>query len=152
MASAAAPALDVVVGLILDRQGRVLVSQRTDGTHMEGFWEFPGGKRGALEGRREALDRELDEELGIRILKAQPLMVIGHDYPDRCVWLDVWVVQTYEGEPAPRERQSIAWILPQDLGSLKLLPADQPIIEALLDWTPKSEPEWLLKRLNWGSK
>jgi len=123
---------NVVVGLILDGQGRVLVSQRATGAHMGGFWEFPGGKQKALEGRQEALERELKEELGIQVLEAQPLMVLKHDYPDRCVCLDVFLVQTYEGQPASLECQAIAWILPRDLRNVRFLPADKPIIEALI--------------------
>ena len=123
---------NVVVGLILDGKGRVLVSQRVEGAHMGGFWEFPGGKRRALEGRQEALERELKEELGIRVLEARPLMALKHNYPDRCVCLDVFLVQTYEGRPVSLESQPIAWILPQDLKNIRFLPADKPIIEALI--------------------
>ena len=131
-ASMAASNSNVVVGLILDGQGRVLVSQRVAGAHMGGFWEFPGGKQRALEGRQEALERELKEELGIQVLEAQPLMVLKHDYPDRCVCLDVFLVQTYKGQPVSLESQAIAWILPQDLKNVRFLPADKPIIEALI--------------------
>ncbi len=123
---------NVVVGLILDGKGRVLVSQRVEGAHMGGFWEFPGGKRRNLEGRQEALERELKEELGIQVLEARPLMALKHNYPDRCVCLDVFLVQTYEGRPVSLESQPIAWILPQDLKNIRFLPADKPIIEALI--------------------
>ena len=99
---------------------------------MGGCWEFPGGKRRALEGRQEALERELKEELGIQVLEARPLMALKHNYPDRCVCLDVFLVQTYEGRPVSLESQPIAWILPQDLKNIRFLPADKPIIEALI--------------------
>ncbi len=131
-AASMAVSKNVVVGLILDGKGRVLVSQRVDGAHMGGFWEFPGGKRRALEGRQEALERELKEELGIQVLEARPLMALKHNYPDRCVCLDVFLVQTYEGRPVSLESQPIAWILPQDLKNIRFLPADKPIIEALI--------------------
>ena len=131
-AASMAVSKNVVVGLILDGQGRVLVSQRVEGAHMGGFWEFPGGKRRALEGRQEALERELKEELGIQVLEARPLMALKHNYPDRCVCLDVFLVQTYEGRPVSLESQPIAWILPQDLKNIRFLPADKPIIEALI--------------------
>ena len=131
-AASMAVSKNVVVGLILDGKGRVLVSQRVEGAHMGGFWEFPGGKRRALEGRQEALERELKEELGIQVLEARPLMALKHNYPDRCVCLDVFLVQTYEGRPVSLESQPIAWILPQDLKNIRFLPADKPIIEALI--------------------
>jgi len=131
-ASGADDAIEVVVALIEDDRGRVLVNQRRPGTHMAGFWEFPGGKRGRGEGRREALGRELLEELGIRLLEAQPLMKFSHDYPGRRVRLDVWRVQRYEGEPTPCEEQPIRWCYPRELLAQELLPADRPIVEALL--------------------
>ena len=56
--------LQVVAGLIQDERGRVLVGQRRPGTHMAGYWEFPGGKRCSGESSRQALDRELREEFG----------------------------------------------------------------------------------------
>ena len=99
---------------------------------MAGFWEFPGGKRGPGEGREEALRRELHEELGIRLLAASPLVQIRHDYPDRSVHLDVWRVRSYAGDPAPREDQELRWSDPRELPRLGLLPADAPIVAALL--------------------
>ncbi|NNC63350.1 MAG: (deoxy)nucleoside triphosphate pyrophosphohydrolase, partial [Gammaproteobacteria bacterium] len=78
-----APRIDVVVALIRDSSGRVLVSRRRPGSHMAGFWEFPGGKRDSGEAARDALARELDEELGICVLSAEPFMSLDHEYPDR---------------------------------------------------------------------
>jgi len=124
--------VEVVVGLVQDGGGQILVNQRRPGTHLAGSWEFPGGKRHAGEGRLAALARELHEELGIEVIAAEPLLMLCHDYPDRRVHLDVWRVLDYVGAPSSCENQTIAWVHPEDLSSLELLPADVPIVTALL--------------------
>jgi 8-oxo-dGTP diphosphatase len=131
--------LDVVVALITDASGRVLVSRRLPGRHMAGFWEFPGGKRARREGRREALERELDEELGIRLLAAAPFMRLDHDYPETRVALDVWIVSAYTGEPRAREGQELEWIEPAALNEIDLLPADRPIVVRLAEATAETD-------------
>lgn len=128
--------LEVVVALIRDTAGRVLVSQRLPGRHMAGYWEFPGGKRAAGESRREALARELDEELGIQPLAVAPFMRLEHDYPDTRVALDVWIVSDYAGEPRALEDQPLAWHAPADLLHIELLAADRPIVARLLGDAP----------------
>ncbi len=124
-------AVDVLVGIVTDERGRVLVNRRRAGTHMEGFWEFPGGKRAAGEGRFDALRRELHEELGIEVEEAIPMLELVHDYPEKRVALDVWRVLEYAGEPHSREGQELKWVLPGELRRIGLLPADEPIVEAL---------------------
>ncbi|MBN1238372.1 MAG: 8-oxo-dGTP diphosphatase MutT [Gammaproteobacteria bacterium] len=124
--------LHVLVGLIEDEQGRILVNRRRAGTHMAGHWEFPGGKLDEGESPREALDRELAEELGIVVLEAEPFMLHRHDYPERRVLLDIWHVARFYGEPRPLEGQPLAWVSPVELMDFGLLPADRPIVDALL--------------------
>ena len=124
--------LHVLVGLIGDAQGRWLVNQRRPGTDLAGFWEFPGGKRHADETPFAALRRELDEELGIDVLAAEPWLRLEHDYPDKKVLLDVWRVLDFRGEVRAREGQALDWVAPPRLAALPLLPADLPIVAALL--------------------
>ncbi len=121
----------VLVGIVEDAQGRVLVNQRRPGTHMAGFWEFPGGKRAQGEGRREALDRELAEELGIEVQHALPLLELSHAYPEKRVRLDVWLVVRYVGEPRGVEGQPLKWVPVEELLDVGLIPADAPIVHAL---------------------
>jgi 8-oxo-dGTP diphosphatase len=120
------------VGLIVDGRGRWLVNRRRPGTHMAGFWEFPGGKRTEGETRLAALRRELHEELGVDVLEAEPLLELVHNYPEKRVVLDVWRVLRYAGEPYSREGQELQWVSAAGLASLGILPADGPIVEALL--------------------
>ena len=124
--------VEVVAGLIADASGRVLVGRRKAGAHMEGYWEFPGGKRRPGEGPRGALERELREELGIVVLDAEFMAELTHRYPDRSVRLELWRVDRFEGEPSGREGQALRWAAPANLLALPLLPADRPLVEALL--------------------
>ena len=127
----AASAVDVVVGLIGDASGRWLVNGRPLGGPLAGSWEFPGGKTRPGEAPLAALKRELDEELGIEVLEAEPLLVLEHDYADKRVRLDVWHVLRYRGEAMAREGQPLRWATPSECRELPFLPADWPIVERL---------------------
>ena len=105
---------------------------------MGGAWEFPGGKCAPGELARDALCRELDEELGIAVEHAEPLLDYVHDYPDRRVRLDVWLVHRYRGEPHAREGQRLRWVPVGELAGSGLLSADRPILDAL----NSQEPVW----------
>jgi 8-oxo-dGTP diphosphatase len=131
-------AVDVVVGLIDDGAGRWLVNCRPAGTPLAGFWEFPGGKRVMDEAPLAALKRELDEELGIEVLEAEPVLRLTHDYPDKHVRLDVWRVLRFSGRVTAREGQALRWVTPCECRDLPLLEADWPIVGrlALLPGSP----------------
>ncbi len=126
-----AEVVHVAAGVITDSQGRVLVSKRASDSHQGGLWELPGGKCEPDESIRQALERELQEELGISVTAARPLIVIRHDYPDLCVCLDVWKVQDYRGEPAGLEGQPLKWIPAEQLTTLDMPAADKPVISAI---------------------
>lgn len=121
----------VAVGVIRDTDGRVLVSRRAEHLHQGGLWEFPGGKREAGETIREALQRELHEELGIRVTCAEPFLRISHDYPDKSVLLDVWQVTAFEGTPQGLQGQPLSWLPVKELTRYTFPPANRPIITAL---------------------
>jgi|HubBroStandDraft_3_1064219.scaffolds.fasta_scaffold430260_2 8-oxo-dGTP diphosphatase len=124
-------AVRVVAGVLRDARGRVLIAQRPAGKHMAGYWEFPGGKIAPDESSEAALRRELAEELGVSLQRCHLLLQLRHDYADRAVDLDVFVVDDYSGEPAGLEAQALKWVAAAELGRQALLPADLPIIEAL---------------------
>jgi 8-oxo-dGTP diphosphatase len=125
------PAVRVVAGVLRDPNGRVLISQRPAGKHMAGYWEFPGGKVAPGESGEQALARELTEELGVSLQRCHSLLRLKHDYSDRVIELDVFVVDDYRGEPTGREAQALKWVATAELNSQALLPADRPIIDAL---------------------
>jgi 8-oxo-dGTP diphosphatase len=123
--------LHVAVGVVFDEHERILISRRADDMHQGGKWEFPGGKIEAEESVETALSRELEEELGIRVLSARPLIQIPYHYPDRYVLLDVWRVDQFEGEPEGREGQPFTWVTRELLSSYEFPAANRPIINAI---------------------
>jgi 8-oxo-dGTP diphosphatase len=123
--------VDVIVGIVRDPADRILIGQRPDGKHMAGSWEFPGGKLEQGEPPVEGLRRELEEEVGIRVEMAEPLIEQRYSYPERDVRLDVWWVLSYSGQVHPRESQALRWVSAGELSTVALLPADAPIVTAI---------------------
>jgi len=123
----------VAVGVVSDPEGNILIGRRRPDSHQGGLWEFPGGKVKAGETVRQALQRELLEELGIAIGPATPLIAVEHDYGDRRVLLDVWRVASFEGEARGLEGQSLVWVPPATLNEYPFPAANAPIVDALLD-------------------
>ncbi len=123
--------IHVAVGIVRDEVGRILISKRADHLHQGGKWEFPGGKVEAGETVFQALQRELQEELGVQVEAAQPLIQIPHEYKTRTVLLDVWEVQSWQGEATGREGQEIHWIALDEINLAQFPAADAPILTAL---------------------
>jgi 8-oxo-dGTP diphosphatase len=123
-----------VVAAALARSGaapQVLIAQRPAGKWQSGRWEFPGGKVEAHESPRQALQRELREELGIEVQAAHPLGQFTHAYPDRSVEIDLWLVTHFTGEPQGLDGQALRWASLDELAACDLLEADRPMIEPL---------------------
>ncbi|MFD2111650.1 Nudix family hydrolase [Thiorhodococcus fuscus] len=123
--------IHVMAGAIADADGRILVARRPDRVHQGGLWEFPGGKLEPGESPEAGLVRELDEELGIRVLGSRPLIRVHHDYGDRYILLDVRRINDYEGVPQGREGQPLRWLAPEAMDPDLFPAADRPIINAL---------------------
>ncbi len=122
--------LHVAVGVIRDGDGRILITQRAKHAHQGGLWEFPGGKLEAGEPVQQALARELEEEVGIQVQSAAPLIRINHDYGDRHVLLDVWNVTAFAGQARGCEGQAMRWIDAEQLREFSFPAANLPIIAA----------------------
>jgi 8-oxo-dGTP diphosphatase len=122
----------VAVGILIDPQGRVLITRRAPQTHQGGLWEFPGGKVEPGETIVDALARELKEELGVTVLISEPFMTLEHDYGDQCVCLAVHRVTSWRGEPSGMEGQPLAWQQPANLTDWPFPAANQPILTRLL--------------------
>jgi 8-oxo-dGTP diphosphatase len=119
--------VDVAVGVLIDAQGRFLMTTRPPGKVFAGHWEFPGGKVEAGETTVQALARELHEELGICIGTAQPWKVELMDYPHARVRLHFCKVFDWSGELEMREGQAFAWqSLP--VMTAPLLPGSLPVL------------------------
>ena len=124
--------MHVAAGVLVDNDGRVLIARRPEGSHAGGFWEFPGGKIAPGETGPGGLARELAEELGIVVTSAEPLITYRHDYPDRVIELEVFLVPGWRGEPRGLEGQPLQWRPLGELADAGLLPADLPIVDALV--------------------
>ena len=119
--------MDVAVGVLIDAQGRFLLTSRPDGKVYAGYWEFPGGKFEPGETVEQALRRELHEELGITIGAIEPWHVELVDYPHARVRLHFGKVFQWSGEFQMREQQAMAWEhLP--VQSRPVLPGTVPVL------------------------
>jgi 8-oxo-dGTP diphosphatase len=117
--------------VVSDAEGRILISERKPDCAYAGQWEFPGGKCEHGEDVEIALARELQEELGIAVQAARPLIRLSHRYPDRHVLLDTWRVTAWQGVPEARENQRFEWVLPAGLDRFPMLAANRPIVRAV---------------------
>jgi 8-oxo-dGTP diphosphatase len=122
--------IHVAAAVIRGADGRILLARRADQQHQGGLWEFPGGKVEAGETVAAALRRELQEELGITVTSARPLIKVQHDYPDKQILLDVWLVSAFSGEPHGAEGQPLAWVAPRQLPEYEFPAANAPIVHA----------------------
>ena len=110
---------------------RVFLTKRRASAHQGGLWEFPGGKVEPGETPSEALHRELREELDIEVLQCRPLIQVRHDYEDKQVLLDVWLVDAWRGEPRGAEGQNAAWMQRSELRPAMFPAANGPILTAV---------------------
>jgi len=120
-----------VAGILRDTAGRVLIAERVDDGPFHGLWEFPGGKIGAGESHEAALRRELTEEIGVAPIASEHFMHLSHEYPDRHVLIDFYLVNEWSNVPAGLEGQELRWVPLQELDAETLLPADLPVVDAL---------------------
>lgn len=125
--SGAVARLHVVAGILRDARGRVLLAQRPAGKELAGLWEFPGGKVEPGESARDALIRELHEELGIRACIGRRRIAV----PLGPIVLDVHEIDAYEGRPKAHEHQQLAWIEPERINPRWVPAADRPVIASL---------------------
>lgn len=121
----------VAVGVI-KKNNAIFICKRADEQHQGGLWEFPGGKVEAGESVFAALKRELIEEVGLTIHSSSQLMVIEHDYGDKCVKLDVHVVSNFSGEAHGAEGQLSEWVAISELGNYDFPEANADIIEKII--------------------
>lgn len=123
--------IEVVAGALFDASGRVLIAQRPVGKALAGRWEFPGGKLHGGEAPYAGLVRELHEELGVGVAAAKRLLRYPYRYPERVVWLDLWLVTEWSGVPRGLDGQALKWVAPALLHEEDILEADAPMIAAL---------------------
>ena len=121
-----------VVAAVIEQKGKLLVCQRTRHQTMPLKWEFPGGNNEAGEQPRDALRRELDEELGIRAKIGDEIARLRHTYPNgAAVELRFFVVREYDGEIENRIFRDLRWLDPKELPSYDFLEADASLVKDL---------------------
>mgnify|MGYP003576608671 CR=1 FL=1 len=120
----------VVTAAVIENDGRFLVTRRPGGVHLEGLWEFPGGKCEDGETHERCLVRELREELGCEAVVGAKLFEVAHDYPERTVELHFFRCEL-DGQPQPLLGQEIRWVGRRELGALEFPPADEALIRML---------------------
>lgn len=125
----------LVAAGVLVEAGRVLVTQRKAGSHLAGAWEFPGGKVEPGEDPRDAVVRELREELGIEVRAGEIVDVTFHRYDDarRAVLLLFFAAELLPSSPAPRaiDVAALRWAGPNELIDVAFPPADRPLLAKL---------------------
>ena len=122
--------LIVVTAAIIEQGGRILLTRRQAGVHLEGLWEFPGGKCEAGESLADCMTRELREELAIDAIVGDEVFTTSHDYPDRRVELHFLRCQI-TGVPVPQLGQEMRWVARSHLRSFDFPPADSELITIL---------------------
>ena len=125
--------IEIAVGIIINSERNIFITQRQKGSHLADFWEFPGGKvETALgESPQQALHRELNEEVGINVACSELLTTLEYDYPDRQLKLHFFMVDDWQGEPKGCEGQLSRWVNISQLDVDQFPEANRPIIALL---------------------
>lgn len=125
------PVVEVAAAVIMRPDGRFLLTSRPAGKPYAGYWEFPGGKIEAGESVLQAIDRELQEELGIQVRRAFPWVTRVFTYTHATVRLRFYRVVEWHGEPFGRENQALSWQTADNVSVAPLLPANLPVMRGL---------------------
>ena len=121
----------VVTAAVIERDGSFLVTRRQKGVHLEGYWEFPGGKCDVGESLAACLARELREELDAAVRVGDEIFATTHAYPDRRVELHFLRCEL-ETEARPQLGQQMRWVPREGLAALEFPPADAELIRLLV--------------------
>ena len=119
---------------IIRHHQKILVTQRGPGMKMAGKWEFPGGKVEEGESEEACLEREISEELNIRIRVTQKLTPYIHHYPDFSIELIPFITEYVSGELTLREHAKFLWLLPEELKKLDWAEADVMVVEEFVEF------------------
>ena len=128
--------LQLVVSIaLIDNDDQILISKRPEKKHLSGYWEFPGGKVEKNEIPKNAIIREVKEELNVNINNKciAPLSFSEFDYGKFQLLLLLYVCRRWEGEPMSMEKNKIKWVKANMLRQFKMPPADDSLIYNLQD-------------------
>lgn len=119
-----------VAAAVVIRDGSVLMTRRIPGTHLAGYWEFPGGTCESTETPAECLRREMQEELAALVTVGDEMHVTRYRYPDRTVELHFFRC-TLVDEPSPQQGQDMRWVPRGALATLTVPPPDEELVQRL---------------------
>jgi mutator protein MutT len=120
-----------VTAAIIEKDGKILIAQRKKGKHLEGKWEFPGGKVESGETPEECLKRELLEEFGIEVEIRDLIGNSEFDYGDKHIRLLGYRAQHLSGEFQLHDHDDMKWIRLEEFAHYDFAPADLPLIDTL---------------------
>ncbi|RKD27010.1 DNA mismatch repair protein MutT [Ammoniphilus oxalaticus] len=124
--------IEVVAAVIYERERGFLCALRGPKMSLAGLWEFPGGKVEPGEDHKQALKREIKEELGCVIDVGEPIVSITHDYEDVRVRLHTYWVTQFDRAPIAKEHEQLDWVSLDNLLKLDWAPADIPTVQKVL--------------------
>ena len=123
---------EVVAALIVNGE-RFMICRRPEGKARAGLWEFVGGKAEEGESLEEALIRECEEEIGVKVKVGKIFRTVTHDYPDISVHLTIFFASIESGVPRSMENNKIAWILPSEIPKYSFCAADVDVMRDIFE-------------------
>ena len=123
----------ISAGIILNtQQDKVFITRRVAKAHKGGFWEFAGGKVECGETAEQAVIRELDEEVGIRVTELEHFIALEHDYPEKALKFDFFLIKSFEGEAYGKEGQPGEWVKLSNLRDYEFPEANEIVLKKLM--------------------
>jgi 8-oxo-dGTP diphosphatase len=131
------PHFHVTAGLIW-KDGKLLITRRPEGTHLAGYWEFPGGKQEPGESLKACLEREIREELGMEVKAVKELLKVNHDYQTKSITLHLFQCDWSNGTPTPIGCDELRWVRPLELADYQLPPPDLQLLSVIQNFAETS--------------
>ena len=129
---ASTPHLHVTAGLVWQDR-KLLITKRPQGSHLAGYWEFPGGKQEPGESLEACLEREFQEELDMTVKAVRELVQVSHDYETKSITLHLFHCDWLKGTPTPLGCDELRWVKPEELADYQLPPPDLQLLPLILN-------------------
>jgi mutator protein MutT len=124
------PHFHVTAGLVW-KDRKLLITKRPAGSHLAGYWEFPGGKQEPGESLEACVEREIREELGVEVKAVKHVLQIDHDYESKSITLHLFQCSWLRGTPKPMGCDELRWVSPEELANFQLPPPDIQLLPSI---------------------